>query len=69
MLKLLLGQTINLITINFLTGIPTTGFTTFLSDTYGGRASGKFICGDSGFFDCLDSYDEVKADRGFQITE
>ena len=56
-------------TIKFLIGISPTGFITFPSDTYGGRASDKFICHDSGFFDYLDSYDEVMADRGFYITE
>ena len=55
-------------TIKFLIGISPTGFITFLSDTYGGRASDKFIYRDSGFFDCLNSYDEVIADRRFQIT-
>ena len=54
--------------IKFLIGISPTGFKTFLSDIYGGRTNDKFICRDSGFFDCLDSYDEVMADRGFQIT-
>ena len=49
-------------TIKFLMGISPTGFITFLSDTYSGRSSRKFICGDSGFFDYLDSYDEVTAD-------
>ena len=29
----------------------------------------RFICSDSGFYDCLDYYDEVMADRGFQINE
>ena len=52
-----------------LIGISATDFTTFLSDKDGGRANYKFICSDSGFFDCLDSYDEVVADRVFQITE
>ena len=34
------------------------------------RKTGKNqIYGDSGFFGCLNSYDEVMADRGFQITE
>ena len=56
-------------TIQFLIGISPTGFITFPSDTYGGRASDRFICHDSGFFDYLDSYDEVMADRGFYITE
>ena len=50
------------------TGISATDSTTFLSDKDGGRASYKFICRDSGFFDCLDSYNDVMADRVFQIT-
>ena len=56
-------------TIKFLIGISPTGFITFLSDTYGGRASDKFICRDSGFFEYLDGHDEVIAARVFQITE
>ena len=52
-------------TIKFLIGISTAGFITFFSDTYDGRANHKFICGNSGFFDCLDSCDEVMVDRGF----
>ena len=46
-----------------------TGYVTFLSDCYSGRSSDKFITADSGFYDCLDHYDEVMADRGFQIKE
>ena len=56
-------------TIKFLIGISPTGFITFLSDCYGGRSSDKFICSDSGFYDHLDLYDEVMADRGLQIKE
>ena len=56
-------------TIKFLIGISRGGFITFLSDKYSDRASYKFICGDSRFFDCLNSYDEIMADRVFQITE
>jgi len=56
-------------TIKFLIGISPTGFITFLSDCYGGRASDKFICADSQFYDCLEACDEVMANRGFQITE
>ena len=52
-----------------LKSISTTDFITFLSDKDGGRASYKFFCGDSGFIDCLDRYDEVMADRVFQITQ
>jgi len=50
-------------TFKFLIGISPTGFITFLSDCYGGRASDKFICADSEFYDCLEAYDEVMADR------
>ena len=52
-------------TVRFLIGISPTGFITFLSDTCGDRASDKLICRDSGFFECLDSYDEVMVDQGF----
>lgn len=56
-------------TVKFLIGISPAGYITFLSDCYGGRANDRFICADSGFYDCLDNYDEVMADRGFQIKE
>ena len=53
----------------FVIGITPTGFILFLSEWYGGRASDKFICNDSGLFDALDLYDDIMADRGFQIQE
>ena len=56
-------------TLKFLIGISPTGFISFLSECYGGRASDKYICQDSGFYDLLDLYDEIMADRGFQIQE
>lgn len=56
-------------TVKFLIGISPTGYITFLSDCYGGRASDKFICNDSGFFELLEYGDNIMADRGFQITE
>ena len=56
-------------TIKFLIGISPTGYITFLSDCYSGRASDKFICSDSGFYDLLEFNDEIMADRGFQIRE
>ena len=56
-------------TVKFLIGISPTGFVSFLSDCYGGRASDRFVCEDSGFYDILDPYDEVMADQGFQIKE
>ena len=52
-----------------MVGITPTGFISFLSSCYGGRASDKFITRDSGFYDLLERDDEVMADRGFQIQE
>ena len=56
-------------TIKILVGISPTGFITFLSSCYGGRASDRYVVQDSNFYDGLDLYDEVMADRGFQIQE
>ena len=56
-------------TIKFLIGISPNGYITFISDCYTGRASDKFICNDSGFYDLLERDDEIMADRGFQIKE
>ena len=56
-------------TIKFLIGIAPFGFITFVSECYTGRASDKFICADSGFYDLLERDDEIMADRGFQIKE
>ena len=56
-------------TVKFLIGISPTGFVSILSDCYGGRASDRFVCEDSRFYDILDPCDEVMADRGFQIKE
>lgn len=56
-------------TIKFSIGISPTGYTTFLSNCYTGRASENFICNDSGFFDLLKRGDEIMADRDFQIRK
>ena len=56
-------------TIKSLIGISPSGFITFLSSGYGGRASDKFITKDRGFYDLLESDDVVMADRGLQIQE
>ena len=55
-------------TIKFLVVISPSGFTTFLSSCYGGRASDKFITKDS-FYELLECDDVVMAERGFQIQE
>ena len=52
-------------TIKFLIGISPNGYITFISDCYTGRASDKFICNDSVFYDLLERDDEIMADRGF----
>lgn len=56
-------------TLKFLVGIAPTGYITFLSNTYGGRASDRHIVLDSNFLDILERGDQVMADRGFQIKE
>ena len=56
-------------TIKFLVGISPTGYITFLSDCYGGRASDRYIVKDSGFYDLLEREDMVMADKRFQIHE
>ena len=55
--------------MKILVGKTPSGFISFLSDCYGGRASEKFITVDSGLYDLLERDDEVMADRGFQIRE
>ena len=56
-------------TVKFLLGIAPSGYIMFLSDSYGGRASDKYITKSSGFLHYLDPGDEVMADRGFTISE
>ena len=56
-------------TFKFLIGISPSGFITFLSDCYGGRATDKFITMDNGFFENLERDDEVMTDKGFNIKE
>ena len=56
-------------TIKILVGISPSGFITFLSLCYGGRASDNLITKDNGFYDLLERDHVVEADRGFQIQE
>ena len=56
-------------TIKFLVGISPSGFITFLSSCYGGRASDKFITKDSGFYDLLERDDVVMADCVFKFKK
>ena len=56
-------------TIKFVVGISPSGFITFLSSCYVGRASDKFITKDSDFYDFPERGDVVMVERGFQIKE
>jgi len=56
-------------TIKFLVGISPTGSITFLSKSWGGRASDKTITKSSGLIDLLEEGDIVMADRGFSFPE
>jgi len=56
-------------TIKVLVGITPNGCFSFISDSYGGKASDKFIVEDSGFLKLLQPGDQVMADRGFKIDE
>lgn len=54
-------------TAKFLIGIAPNGFISFVSKAYGGRITDKEIVKTSGFYDILEHYDEVMADKGFPI--
>ncbi|XP_073687189.1 uncharacterized protein [Garra rufa] len=56
-------------TVKFLVGISPTGSITFLSKSWGGRASDKTITKSSGLIDLLEEGDIVMADRGFSFPE
>lgn len=56
-------------TVKFLVGICPQGAVTFLSQSFGGRASDKVITEDCGILDLLEYGDIVLADRGFLIEE
>lgn len=56
-------------TVKFLIGICPQGMITFISRSFGGRASDKMITEDSGVLQLLDRGDVVLADRGFLIAE
>lgn len=52
-------------TVKFLVAIAPNGYIMYVSDTYGGRASDKFITSDCGIEDLLGPGDEIMAERGF----
>lgn len=54
-------------TLKFLIAVAPNSAITFVSPAYPGRHSDTQITRSSGFFDRLDEYDEIMADRGFLI--
>lgn len=56
-------------TVKVLIGITPQGSICFISPSYGGRASDKFVTENSGFLDRIGPGDLVIADRGFLIEE
>lgn len=55
-------------TAKFLVAIAPNGHISFVSKAFGGHITDKEICVASGFYDILEDYDEVMADRGFPIA-
>ena len=56
-------------TLKTLVAITPNGAISYVSPTYGGRASDILVVKDSGFLELLQAFDEVMADRGFKIKE
>ena len=56
-------------TCKVLVAITPTGAISYVSQSYGGRASDAFIVRDCGFLNIIEPYDKVMADRGFKIKE
>ncbi|XP_042146896.1 uncharacterized protein LOC115332568 [Ixodes scapularis] len=52
-------------TLKFLVGITPSGYITFISDVYGGRASDTYIIANSRLVNLLEPGDMVMADKGF----
>ena len=51
----------------FLVAVAPSSAITFCSNVFNGRASDKSITSASGFFDILEPYDMIQADKGFNI--
>ena len=56
-------------TVKVLIAITPNGAISYVSDSYGGRASDKFIVEDSDFLERLRPGDQLMADRGFKISD
>lgn len=52
-------------TLKFLVGITPSGYITFVSNVYGGKASDTYILANSGLVNLLEPGDMVMADKGF----
>ena len=56
-------------TAKYLVGIAPNGLFTFLSSGFSGRASDLCVVRNSGFLDLIEPFDEIMADRGFNIED
>ena len=56
-------------TVKILVSIIPTGFFNFVSKAWGGRTSDNHLTKNCGFLDIVEPYDNVMADKGFQIRE
>ena len=56
-------------TIKYLIGIRPNGAISYISDSYGGRASDILIVKNSGFLNFLQPCDQVMADRRFKTQD
>lgn len=56
-------------TAKILVSINPSGLINFISKCWGGRTSDKYITSHSGFYDIIEPFDTIMADRGFQILE
>ena len=56
-------------TIKYLIEITPNGAISYISNSYGGRASDSFIVKNSGVLNFIQPGDQVMADRGFKIQD
>uniref|UniRef100_A0A2S2PLY9 DDE Tnp4 domain-containing protein n=2 Tax=Schizaphis graminum TaxID=13262 RepID=A0A2S2PLY9_SCHGA len=56
-------------TLKFMIGVSPAGLITFVSNSYGGRASDSIIFKQSNLIQLLDRYDAIMVDRGFLIDD